>query len=326
VSLWYNEHLVLIQSTLMSVLFALSIQIPLRFGVFSFAGVGSYGIGAYTTAILVGRYHQSILPALAGAAVVAAVVGYVLALLMQRLSGLYLGMATVAFDLIISVVATNGGSFTGGSGGLFSILVDLTTLQIALITIVILILLALSERGSIGRRIEVVREDPELSSAMGINVRRMRIIAFVVSGALGGVAGGINVAMTTTISPGDINFSLIVLALTMIVVGGARSWLGAVIGAVVFTWLPSLLAFVGEWKGVIYGAIVALVAVWVPGGVVGVVTDASRRRSARRRARSAQLQALNADEPRAADEVASDPVLSSLEAMAVEEAQAGGRP
>jgi branched-chain amino acid transport system permease protein len=285
VSVWYGEHLVLIQSTFMSVLFALSIQIPLRFGVFSFAGVGSYGVGAYTSAILVVRYHQSILPALAGAAVVSAIVGYALALLMQRLSGLYLGMATVAFDLIVSVVATNAGSFTGGSAGQYGVLVNLTTLEIALIVIVVLLVFAFSERGSIGRRIEVLREDPELSSALGVNVRRMREIAFVVSGALGGAAGAINVAMTTTISPGDINFSLIVLALTMIVVGGARSWLGAVIGAIVFTWLPSLLAFVGEWKGVIYGVIVALVAIWMPGGVLGVVTEGSRRRSARLRAK-----------------------------------------
>jgi branched-chain amino acid transport system permease protein len=288
-SVWYGEHLVLIQSTFMSVLFALSIQIPLRFGVFSFAGVGSYGVGAYTSAILVVRYHQSILPALVGAAVVSAIVGYALALLMQRLSGLYLGMATVAFDLIVSVVATNAGSFTGGSAGQYGVLVNLTTLEIALIVIVVLLVFAFSERGSIGRRIEVVREDPELSSALGINVRRMREIAFVVSGALGGAAGAINVAMTTTISPGDINFSLIVLALTMIVVGGARSWLGAVIGAIVFTWLPSLLAFVGEWKGVIYGVIVALVAIWMPGGVLGLVTEGSRRRAARLRSRSAEL-------------------------------------
>jgi branched-chain amino acid transport system permease protein len=326
VSIWYTENLVLIQSTFMSVLFALSIQIPLRFGVFSFAGVGSYGVGAYTAAILVVRYHQSILPALAGAAVVSAIVGYALALLMQRLSGLYLGMATVAFDLIVSVVATNGGSFTGGSAGQYGVLVNLTTLEIALITIVVLLVFAFSERGSIGRRIEVVREDPELSSALGINVRRMREIAFVVSGALGGAAGGINVAMTTTTSPGDINFALIVLALTMIVVGGARSWLGAVIGAIVFTWLPSLLAFVGEWKGVIYGVIVALVAIWVPGGVVGVVTGASRRRSARLRSRSPELQAANSPRPRFADQVGSDAVTSSLEEMAVDEAQAEPQP
>lgn len=320
-SLWYGEHVVLIQSTFMSVLFALSIQIPLRFGVFSFAGVGSYGVGAYTTAILVGRYDQGVLPALAGGAVASAIVGYGLALLMRRLDGLYLGMATVAFDLIVSVVATNGGSVTGGSAGLYGILVNLTTLEIALVTIVILAILALTERGSVGRRIEVVREDPALSSALGIDVGRMRLIAFVVSGALGGLAGGINVAMTTTISPSDIDFSLIVLALTMIVVGGARSWLGAVIGAIVFTWLPSLLAFVGDWKGVVYGVIVALVAIWVPGGVVGVATDASRRRSARLRSRSSPVRA--AADPRLRLAGVAGP---SLAALAADEAQPGPRP
>lgn len=282
-TLWYSENLVLVQSTLVSILFALSIQIPLRLGVFSFAGVGSYGIGSYATAILVTHDHEPFVLAVAVGVLISAVTGYALALLLQRLSGLYLGMATIAFDLIISVLATNGGSLTGGSGGIFDVTANVTTVDILVTTVVVLAIVALTERGRLGRKLEAVREDPELSAALGINVRRVRRLAFVASGALGALAGGINIALTTTIAPDDINFALVVLALTMIVVGGTRSWLGAVIGAVVFTWLPSVLAFVGDWKGVIYGAVVAVVAVWVPGGAVGVVTDLYRRTQARRR-------------------------------------------
>ena len=99
---WYFANLVLIQATLTGLLLALSVQVPLRMGVFSFAGVGSYGIGAYAAALLV--IHQQ-MPARcrpsASAVLVTAVIGLVLGLMIARLAGLYLAMATVAFDLII---------------------------------------------------------------------------------------------------------------------------------------------------------------------------------------------------------------------------------
>lgn len=284
-SLWYYEHSVLIQSTMISALLVLSLQIPLRFGVISFAGIGSYGIGAYSTAILTTQHEYAIFTAIAAGCLLSAAIAYPLAWLLARLNGLYLAMATVAFDLLVSVVAVNGGETTGGPTGLFGVLTNVTTGHILLITVVVFALVAATEHGRWGRKIDVVREDPELSAALGINVRRVRRIAFVASGAIGALAGGLNTAMTTTIAPENINFSLIILAITMIVVGGAHSWKGALIGAIVFTWLPTVLAFVGDWKGVVYGVIVAAVAIWLPGGAVGVGRDLLRRfRTARRTA------------------------------------------
>ncbi len=103
------------------------------------------------------------------------------------------------------------------------------------------VLVALSELGRTGRRVNAVREDPELAASIGIQVRRYRLVAFVVSGALGGVAGSLNTLVRSTVAPLDIGFGLIVLALTMIIVGGSLSWKGALLGAVIFTWLPDLL-------------------------------------------------------------------------------------
>ncbi|WP_344111130.1 branched-chain amino acid ABC transporter permease [Nocardioides humi] len=291
----------LIQSTMVSAIFALSIQLPLRFGVFSFAGVGSYGIGGYTTAILVTRHDCPILVAIALGTLLAAAIGYPMAWLLHRLSGLYLAMATVAFDLLVSVLAVNGGELTGGATGLFGVLVDVTTLHLVVITAVVVALVAVSEHGRLGRKIDVAREDPELSAALGIKVPRIRRIAFVLSGALGGLAGGLNTAMTTTIAPENISFALIILAVTMIVVGGVGSWKGAVIGAVVFTWLPTVLAFIGEWKGVVYGLIVAAVAIWLPGGIVGVSTDILHKLRRARRAGDIATAAPSGVDPSSVD-------------------------
>ena len=101
-----------------------------------------------------------------------------LGLVVQRLSGLYLGMATISFDLILSVVVTNGGELTGGPTGLYGAIADLTTTQIIAIAAIAVVLLALSERGRIGRKIETVRDDPELALSMGIKVGRLRRNAF----------------------------------------------------------------------------------------------------------------------------------------------------
>jgi branched-chain amino acid transport system permease protein len=282
-STWYDAHLVLIQATFVSLLLALSIQVPLRMGVFSFAGVGFYGIGAYTSAIMIIEHGWSAPEAIALGMVFAAVGGFVLSLVVQRLDGIYLGMATIAFDLILSVIVVNAGTTTGGPQGLFGALADLSMLDIVIAVVVVLAIIAWTERGKIGRRIEALREDPALAISMGIKVGRMRRMSFVASGLLGGLAGGVNVVVRTTVTPDDIGFPLVVLALTMIIVGGRRSWLGAVIGAVIFTWLPSFLSFVGTWQNIIYGAIVALAAVWIPGGLVGSATDIFRAVQARRR-------------------------------------------
>ena len=280
---FFNSNLVLVQATLSGLVLALSIQVPLRMGVFSFAGAGSYGLGGYAAALLVIHLNMNTFEAIGVTILITAFVGLLLGLVISRLNGLYLAMATVAFDLIIGVVAINGGTFTGESTGLYGVIVDFTTTQMFILTLVVLVLVALSERGRIGRRTQAVRDDQQLAASSGVNVRRYRLMVFVASGALGGLAGAMNVMVRTTIGPLDIGFSLIVLALTMIIVGGAMSWKGAVLGAIIFTWLPHFLDFIGQWQNLAYGIIVALAAIFLPRGIHGVIVDGIRWVQRRRR-------------------------------------------
>jgi branched-chain amino acid transport system permease protein len=273
---FFDTNLVLIQATFTGLLLALSIQVPLRMGVFSFAGAGSYAIGAYSAAILVLKMDVGPLVAIGGAMLIATVICLALGLLIFKLNGLYLAMATVAFDLIIGVVIINGGELTGASTGLYGILVDFGTGTLILIALIALALVIFSELGRTGRRAEAVRDDPELAASMGIDVRKYRLVSFAVSGALGGLAGSMMVLTRTAIGPLDIGFGLIVLALTMIIVGGSRSWKGAVIGALLFTWLPDILTAIGEWQELVYGVIVALAAIFMPRGIHGVFVDFRR--------------------------------------------------
>ncbi|GAA3952179.1 branched-chain amino acid ABC transporter permease [Gordonia caeni] len=272
-SVWLDSNTVLLQQTLTTLLMALSIQIPMRMGVFSFAGIGAFGIGGYASAAAMIHLGWGTVPAIVLGVLLSGAVVYVLGLVIQRLNGLYLGMATIAFTLIVAVVAVNGGDLTGGASGLFGALGDLTLGSIFLVVLVVVALTQLTESGSLGRRIDAVREDPELANAMGIDVGRYRRLSFLAAGMVGGLSGAITTLLRSTITPEEVNFHLVVLALTVIVVGGTGSWVGVLIGSVIFVWLPTWVSFVAEWEQFIYGALVVLAAVLLPNGILGVLRN-----------------------------------------------------
>lgn len=286
---WYFSNIVLIQATMTTLLLALSIQVPMRVGVFSFAGVGAFGIGGYAAAISMTRGGLGTVPAVAIGTILSGVVVFVLGLLIARLTGLYLAMATVAFTLIIAVLAVNGGDFTGGASGIFGALGDITTLSLVIISIVVVAGLTLTERGGLGRQLDAVREDPELANSLGISVTFHRRMSFLISGVLGGLAGALTTLLRSTITPAEVNFHLVVLALTIIVVGGSGSWIGALVGSIVFVWLPTWLTFVAEWEELVYGVIVTLAAIFLPKGLFGLARDQFHRYRSRRIKREAGL-------------------------------------
>jgi branched-chain amino acid transport system permease protein len=284
---WFAANIVLVQSTFITFLLALSLQFPMRMGVLSFAGVGCYGIGGYVCGIAMVRFQLPMWPALALAIVSSLLVGYLLGVLIQRLNGLYLAMATIAFVLIVTVIAGNGGEITGGHTGLYGVIGQLNIVVIILLAVIGTAIMAATEIGGLGRRIRAVQQDPQLAASMGINVGNYRRMAFLISGALGGCAGAMQVLVRTTIQPEAIGFHMVVLVLTIIVIGGSGSWVGAFIGTVIFVWLPLLLSTVGEWRHVIYGLLVVVAAIYLPGGICGGLSSLftrMRRARAQRRA------------------------------------------
>ena len=289
---WIDQNEFLIGSTLTVFLLVISIQIPLRLGVISFASIGYYAIGGYGTAILMTQHGVSTWTSVVAASVAAAVVATLLGFIIARLNGLYLAMATVSFSLLLSAVAVNGGSITGGAIGIFGVIGDITIWNTAAIVVVIIIFVTFTERGKLSRRIDATRVDSQLASAMGINVTAYRRLSFPISGFIGGLAGALAVNLKTAIAPESVNFTLVVLALTIIIIGGQASWVGALAGSLFFVWLPEILVFVGEWEEVVYGTLVVFAAVLIPGGVVGLFNDWRHRRSvARERPKVALLEA-----------------------------------
>jgi branched-chain amino acid transport system permease protein len=270
---WLGQYDTLVQQIAVFALAAASVQLALRSGVFSLVGAGTWMIGAYTAAITVTKGGGTVL-AFVLAVVLGAVVSLALSLLTRRISGLTLAMATIAFDLIVVIVIRSWESVTGGPLGLYAIPVEVTTLGAIIIAAVVAILLALSERGRIGRALVALREDSHAAGSVGVPVELSRHLITTASGALGALSGALYALMFNAIAPEQGGFALVTQLLSMVVIGGIDSWRGAYLGAAVLLLLPEFSRVFDRWNGLIYGLLLVAAVVWAPAGLLGVLQKA----------------------------------------------------
>ena len=291
---WFAGNLIVIQTVLIYAVLALSFQVVLRAGVFSFASVGFFGLGAYGAAVLTLHGIPGWL-ALILVLVGAAILGFLLGLALRKLRGLYLGLFTIALDLVLNVLYKNGGTLTGGTSGLFGIPEIVPLWGLVLIVVIAVVVVWRLSRASLGRASEALRLNEQLARSVGIEVVRRRTFLFALSAVLGAAAGAMNASVFTTVSPTTASFGLVTLGLTMVVLGGMSSWFGALIGAIFVAWLPSWLGPLQQYQLIVNGVIIVIIVVLAPDGLVGIASRIIRRaRAARSRARPAD--SIGADE------------------------------
>jgi branched-chain amino acid transport system permease protein len=249
-------------------LIGLAFQVVLRSGVFSLAAAGFWGIGAYTCALTAREWGWP--TAVVGAVVLSGVLALVLTAALGRLRGLYLGMATIAFDLLVVSLALGWDSLTGGALGLYGIPRVATPLMLGAFAVVATVVVALVQSRAGGRFVDALRTDEPLARSLGIETGRLRVSMAVLSAVLGALAGALTPLVFGVLGPEESGFGLVVLGLTIVVIGGSGSWVGAAMGAVVVTALPELLRFVEEWRDVVYGALVVVMVLFAPSGIVGL--------------------------------------------------------
>lgn len=278
---WFAANFVLFQTTAIYIMIALSFHIVLRSGVFAFSSIGFLGLGGYTVAILTLRGMPGWL-AFVIALVGAAVIGVILGILLRKLRGLYLGLFTIAFNLILTVFYRNGGELTGGSVGLFGVPEVLPFWAVVLVVAIAIVVVWRLSRASVGRSFEALRLNEDLAKSSGIEVTRRRIVVFAFSAVLGAAAGAMNVSAFTTIVPSTAGFHLVTLGLTMVVLGGIRSWQGAIVGAIFVAWLPSWLGPFQQYQIIINGVIIIVLIVFAPNGLSGIASRLYRQVRQRR--------------------------------------------
>lgn len=258
-------------------LMALSVGISYgQAGILSMATAAFASIGAYGTAILSTRYGLSPLVGLLFAIVAPMLLGYVMARAIGRLSPLPLAIATFMLADLIGLAIREGGDFTGGFVGLsgiprLGIAPDAQAFHFVAwgAVLVVLVLYINLMNSSVGRAINTARHDPLRAKADGVNVPQVISLTFAVSGAVAGVAGWLYAHHVTYMGPDSMTTQLSMSVILMAVVGGARVFLGPVCGAAVLL-VIGLYMPAAESQGMIFGAILVLVLLVAPQGLLGV--------------------------------------------------------
>lgn len=250
-------------------------------GLVSLGQAGLFALGSYTGAILATRLGFDIVASCIGAAIVSGAFGVLLAYPTVRVRGVYLAVVTIAFGIIVENVAIEWQSLTGGTTGLSSIprpnvfgikLSGFAFYGILAVTLFAFTLLIHNLKISrYGRTMLAVSQSETASRALGISPTAMRTLAFVVASVTAGIAGAFYAFLNSYISPDIFTFSDSVRFLLMVILGGAGSTFGPVIGAYILTYLPEYLQQFQLWQKFAYGALLLLVMFVLPRGILGTL-------------------------------------------------------
>ncbi len=249
------------------------------------------GIGAYASAILARVYGFPFAAALFSAMVVTGAVAVLLGLPMLRLRGHYLALATVGLNATVLIVISNAGDFTGGYDG-YSAIPPVALFGVAFTTdpqyyYLVWAILAAVSLGAIslrasrfGRALIAIRDDELAAGISGVTVIRLKVLAYGLCGVCGGISGSLYAHYAHYISPGDFDLVHSITLLIMLIVGGETSVGGAILGAILLSFLPEWLRFLGDGYLAVFAVGVLLVLVLMPAGIVGLARRATSSRAA----------------------------------------------
>jgi len=252
----------------------------------SFGHAGFLAIGAYVAALLTLQVPALPVPlTLLVAGLATALVGLALGIPCLRLEGLYLAMATLAFGFVVTEAITNLDWLTRGNDGLrvplarlgpWTLDTDAARYYLAVAVAAAMILAALNVAATrTGRAFLAIRTSEIAAQASGINAAAYKTIAFVLSAFYTGVAGGLFAFVVGFLSPDAFDVFLSVDFLVMIILGGLGSVLGSVAGAAIVTVLNDSLAGFQAFRPLIFGAIMIICMLFMPGGLAAM----TRRKS-----------------------------------------------
>ena len=261
------------------VLLVLSLNLVLGYcGLLSLATPAFLGMGAYVSTLLTMKLGWDSTLTFAAATFAGVVTGLVLGAPSLRVSRHSFVIVTLSATLLLQLVANNWIDLTRGSPGIssipaprwFGLLLDGKTdwyWFMCAVSAAAIAASALIVTSRLGRAMVAARDNEPLAIASGIDVFRLRLFAFAVSGALAGFAGACYAHYLTFIDPGVFGFSFSEALLIMVILGGSGTLWGPVAGAVVFTALPELLRVAPEIRSLIYGVLLFVIVLYLPRGM-----------------------------------------------------------
>jgi branched-chain amino acid transport system permease protein len=220
-------------------------------GQLSIGQVGFMAVGAYTSAILTGKFGQPFLVGLLGAGIISGLVGMIFGIPSLRVKGFYLAISTIAAQFIIVWVISHWTALTGGFSGMeveaasiggFDFRSQTSEFYLVLVITIIVIFLAKNiARTKTGRAFVAIRDNDLAAEAMGINLFRYKLTAFFIGCFFAGIAGSLLAHTSRSISPDYFPFMDSVLFIGMIIIGGLGTTIGPIFGVVFLRLLDVLV-------------------------------------------------------------------------------------
>lgn len=248
-------------------------------GQISLGHAGFFGLGAYISGILTTTYALNPWAAMPLAALVVGCLAYLIGFPILKLKGHYLAMATLGLGIIIYIVFNETVDLTGGPSGLSGIpnleaagvVFDSDVKNYYLIWGVTLAVMLFSlnlANSRVGRALRAVHDSEVAAQVLGVNARALKVQIFALSAVISSLAGSLYAHTMTFISPASFGFNFSVELLTMVVIGGLGSIYGSFLGAALLTLLPELLRGANDYDIIIYGGLLMIMVMFMPGGLV----------------------------------------------------------
>ncbi len=249
-------------------------------GQISLGHAAFFGLGAYISGVLTTRFGFDPWLALAAAAFANGGLAFVIGFPILKLKGHYLAMATLGFGIIMFIIFNETVDITGGPSGLSgipnihigSLVFDNDLRNYYLIWIITLIIMLLSinlSQSRIGRALRAIHDSEVAARVMGINARLLKVQIFTVSALISAIAGSLYAYTMTFISPASFGFNFSVELVTMVIIGGLGSIYGSFLGAAILTMLPEFLRVLQDFDIIVYGLLLIVMTMYMPGGLIG---------------------------------------------------------
>ncbi|MGH7278466.1 MAG: branched-chain amino acid ABC transporter permease [Candidatus Rokuibacteriota bacterium] len=277
-------------------LFAVSLNLLLGYtGLVSFGHAAYFGVGAYTTGILMKKLAVPFVLAFPAAGVMAGLMALVFGFFCVRLTKIYFAMLTLAFAQIVWAICFKWNAVTGGEQGMpeipypdlawmerLPLLGDYRTSDHFYFLTVVLVALCLWVLRRVvgspfGRILTTIRENPERAEFIGVDVRRYELIAFVIAGAFAGLAGGLFGIFNRGVFPDFAFWPKSAEVLIMTILGGMGYFYGPAVGALVLLLLNLQITSYTEYWPAVLGTILIVLLFVFPGGIVGALHAGWRR-------------------------------------------------
>jgi branched-chain amino acid transport system permease protein len=258
-------------------LYAVAFNLLLGYGgMLAFGFATFFGLGAYTLGILQVRLGFDVVPAVLAAPLVASLFAAVIGYFCVRLSGIYFGMLTFAFQMLAYAVFIKSYDLAGGDDGLHGLVVPGIVgtprgIYYVSLAIVALCLWVLARIGSspFGLALRAQRSNVNKSLAIGINVKLEKWLAFVIASFFAGVSGALSGLATQSVFPDWLDWRASAVPIVMAILGGTQRFIGPVIGACVYVVLQTVITGMTEYWSMIMGVLIIGIVVLMPNGIVG---------------------------------------------------------